>query len=96
MDRRYIEQFLARHALAIRGHVLEVGGDEYTRRFGGNRVTRSDILHLTPDNPQATIVGDLVHLEQVAAGTFDCIIVTQTLQYVCTTSKGQSRRSTGS
>ena len=35
VDRRYIEQFLARHAAAIRGDVLEVGDDGYTRRFGG-------------------------------------------------------------
>ena len=59
IDRYYIERFLARHAVEIVGRVLEVGGDEYTRRFGGARVTRRDVLHVHPGNPRATIVGDL-------------------------------------
>src|ERR687895_460818 len=38
IDRHYIERFLTRHAGDVRGRVLEVGDDEYTRRFGGERV----------------------------------------------------------
>lgn len=82
VDRHYIEQFLATHATDIRGRVLELENDAYTRRFGGDRVTRSDVLHLTSDNPKATIVADLTRLDGVAAGTFECIILTQTLQFV--------------
>ena len=59
IDRYYIERFLERHASEIVGRVLEVGGDEYTRRFGAARVTRADVLHVRPGNSRATIVGDL-------------------------------------
>ncbi len=35
VDRYYIEQFLAECAGDVRGRVLEIGTDEYTRRYGG-------------------------------------------------------------
>ena len=38
VDRYYIERFLQQHAADIRGHVLEIGDDAYTRRFGGGQV----------------------------------------------------------
>lgn len=82
IDRYYIEQFLAAHAGDVRGHVLEVGDDNYSRQFGGNRVTNQDILHLDTSNPAATITGDLSKPGTLPANRFDCIIMTQTLQYV--------------
>jgi SAM-dependent methyltransferase len=82
IDRYYIERFLSNHALDIRGHVLEIGDDTYTQRFGGECVTRSDVLHKTGDNPNATIVADLTCANHIAKDTFDCIILTQTLQYI--------------
>ena len=82
IDRYYIERFLSNHALDIRGHVLEIGDDTYTQRFGGERVTRNDVLHKTGDNPNATIVADLTCANHIAKDTFDCIILTQTLQYI--------------
>lgn len=81
IDRLYIERFLEKHADAIRGRVLEVEDDRYTRRFGRG-VTRSDVLHLHAGHPGATITADLTHAPHLRAGTFDCVIVTQTLQYV--------------
>ena len=36
IDRYYIESFLSTHASDIRGHVLEVADNTYTRRFGGD------------------------------------------------------------
>jgi SAM-dependent methyltransferase len=82
VDRYYIEAFLGRHAADVRGRVLEVGDDAYTRRFGGGRVTRRDVLHVTAGAPGATIVADLTDAPHVASGAFDCIILTQTLQLV--------------
>jgi SAM-dependent methyltransferase len=79
VDRFYIERFLSAHAGDIAGRVLEIGDDEYTRRFGGGRVTKSDVLHAGPGNPQATIVGDLADAPEIADGSFDCVICTQTL-----------------
>lgn len=82
IDRYYIEAFLAQHAAAIQGHVLEVADATYTRQFGGTRVTRSDVLHVSPDHPGATLVVDLTQAEHLASEMFDCIIFTQTLQFI--------------
>ena len=82
IDRYYIERFLERHESDIAGHVLEVRDDAYTRRFGGARVTRVDVLHPTTDNEKATIVADLSSAEHVPGNTFDCIILTQVLPFI--------------
>jgi SAM-dependent methyltransferase len=82
VDRWYIERFLERHAADVRGRVLEIKDDVYTRRFGGDRVVRSDVLCLEAEDARATIVGDLVALDHVPSETFDCAIVTQTLQLI--------------
>jgi glycosyltransferase involved in cell wall biosynthesis len=82
VDRKYIESFLERHAKDIQGRVLEVGDAAYTHRFGGNQVLEQDILHVDAGNPAATIVGDLASAEHIPSDTFDCILLTQTLQYI--------------
>src|SRR5690349_19594781 len=82
IDRYYVERFLEQHAADIRGRVLEIGDDRYTRQFGGTRVSRSDVLHMKGENPAATIVADLADAGIIAADSFDCIIVTQTLQFI--------------
>jgi len=82
VDRRFIENFLRRHSADIRGRVLEVGDDSYTRRFGGDRVSRADVLHVHADNPRATFVDDLARGDSLPSAAFDCIVLTQTLQYV--------------
>jgi ubiquinone/menaquinone biosynthesis C-methylase UbiE len=45
-------------------------------------VTRSDILDIDINNPKATIYGDLRFMPQIKENTYDCIILTQTLQYI--------------
>jgi hypothetical protein len=82
IDRHYIEGFLAAHAGAIRGHVLEIGDNTYTRRFGGNRIEKSDVFHVSSENPAATIVGDLTCADHVPSDRFDCVILTQTLHLI--------------
>jgi SAM-dependent methyltransferase len=82
VDRYYIEEFLTRNADCVRGRVLEVGDDAYTRRFGGDRVTQRDVLHVSADNPQATVVADLASADHVPSNTFDCVILTQTLHLI--------------
>jgi SAM-dependent methyltransferase len=82
VDRYYIEAFLEEHRGDVRGHVLEVQEDDYSRRFGGNRVTRQDILNVDLSNPKATIIGDLADPTTLPQGQFDCIILTQTLHLV--------------
>jgi GT2 family glycosyltransferase len=82
VDRHYIEAFLAGHASEIAGRVLEIGDDTYTRRFGGARVTRADVLHIHGGNPRATFVGDLTDPAVLPENTFDCIVLTQTLHLI--------------
>jgi SAM-dependent methyltransferase len=82
VDRYYLERFLEAHAGEIRGRVLEIGDDAYTRRFGGGRVERSDVLDLKADNPKATFVADLTRADHVPSDSFDCIVCTQTLLFI--------------
>lgn len=82
VDRYYIERYLGAHRGDVRGRVLEVGDATYTRRFGAERVTRSDVLHVDPDAPGATVVADLADAAHVPASSFDCIILTQTLHLI--------------
>ena len=81
VDRAYIERFLVEHSEAIQGRVLEVGDDAYTRSFGGERVTSSDVLHAT-GAPEASIVADLASAPEIPSDSFDCVILTQTLHYI--------------
>jgi len=82
IDRYYIEKFLAEFAGDIRGHVLEIKHNAYTVRYGGNRVTRSDVLHPVEGNPDATIIADLTNADHLPSNVFDAIIFTQTLQVI--------------
>jgi SAM-dependent methyltransferase len=82
IDRYYIEKFLMSYANDIRGRMLEIGDNSYTQKFGGSRVTTSDVLHVTEGNPQATFIGDLTSGDHIPSNTFDCFILTQTLQFI--------------
>jgi SAM-dependent methyltransferase len=82
IDRFYIEQFLDQHSGHIHGAVLEVKDNGYTVRFGGARVTKSDVLDIDPDNPHATIIADLNSAGEIPSNSFDCVILTQTLQLI--------------
>ena len=82
IDRYYIERFLEENAGDIRGHVLDFFDDVYARQFGGVKVTKVDVLHLTADNPNATIIANLSDGTQIPSDTFDCIICTQVLLFV--------------
>ena len=85
IDRHYIEHFLSLHSRDIHGHVLEVRDDTYVRKFGGNRVSTIDVLYPIEGHPGATIVADLASAENIPANTFDCIVLTQTLQFIYNT-----------
>jgi glycosyltransferase involved in cell wall biosynthesis len=82
IDRGYITEFLSRHAKDIAGKVLEVGDDEYSRRFGGANIIQQDILHIDPGNPRATITGDLSKPDMLPPAAFDCLVLTQTLHLI--------------
>ena len=82
VDRYYIERFLSAHGSDIRGRVLEIGDDTYTRKFGSAHFVQSDILHPVAGNSRATIIADLTEEDSIPAEVFDCIICTQTLMFI--------------
>jgi SAM-dependent methyltransferase len=82
IDRYYIERFLGDHAAVIAGRVLEIGDSTYSRRFGGARVARQDVLNIDPGHPQTTILGDLACADHIPSSSFDCLLITQTLHLI--------------
>ncbi|MGF1934410.1 MAG: class I SAM-dependent methyltransferase [Nostoc sp. ChiQUE02] len=82
IDRYYIENFLGSHCDDIKGRVLEIGDSFYTNKFGGDRVTKNDVFHAVEGNPEATFVGDLTSADHIPSDTFDCLILTETLQLI--------------
>ncbi len=82
LDRYYIENFLKETSSRIMGRVLEIGDNEYTLKFGGDKVKKSDILHIDDSNKQATYIGDLSNAPNLPSNSFDCIVLTQTLHLI--------------
>lgn len=97
VDRYYIAEFFDRHSEHIGGRVLEVGERLYARERGAfsarqrneppppvrSTVTSLDVLDLSASNPEATVVADLGAADAgMPADAYDCIICTQTLQFV--------------
>lgn len=75
-------EFLQDTSAAIRGTCLEVQDAYYCRIYGDGRVTRQDVVDIDRTNPLATFYGDLRALPEVADDTYDCIVLTQVLQYI--------------
>jgi len=82
IDRYYIERFLQENSASIKGRVLELSDNEYTLRFGGKNVTHSDVLDVRAGYAPATIVADLTSSDDIPSDAFDCIILTQTLNFI--------------
>ena len=82
VDRYYIENFLEAESSVIKGNVLEIADNAYTTKYGLDKVTKSDVLHLDQGVPGATYVADLSKADHLPSDHFDCIILTQTLQFI--------------
>ncbi len=79
VDRFYIEQFLEEVKNHIRGACLEITDNAYTKRFGGDRVTKSDVVDIDRKNPHATIYADLRDMSrEIPDASFDTVIATHT------------------
>ena len=81
VDRYYIDTFIDGHREDIHGRVLEILNSDYTRRFG-SRIERADILDIDAANRQATVIADLATADSISDDSFDCFILTQTLQLI--------------
>ncbi len=82
ISRYYIERFLEENARHIRGRVLEFGDPYYTEKYGGDRVTKSEVLSVVAGDPRVTFTGDLTQGDFRPSGILVCIICTQTLQMI--------------
>ena len=82
IDRYYIEKFLAEYSDDVQGRVLEIKHNTYTKKYGRDRVTQSDVLHPVEGNLDATIVADLTKADHLPSDNYDTIIFTQTLQVI--------------
>lgn len=82
VDRYYIENFLHRHSGDIGGRCVEVMNANYTIRFGQDRVSCADVIDIDPNNDKANIIGDLLEPGTLGANSYDCFILTQTLNYI--------------
>jgi SAM-dependent methyltransferase len=77
-----VDRFFEAHAHRIRGRCLEFHDSGYVSRFGGGRPSRIDVLDLTADNPNATLVADLTKRNDIPSETFDCIVCVHVLHLV--------------
>lgn len=82
IDRYYIEKFLQNNAGLIKGRLLEVAESHYSKLYGGNKVESFEILYATPDNKNATIIGDLTDISTLPENRVDCFICTQTFNFI--------------
>jgi SAM-dependent methyltransferase len=82
VDRFYIDAFMKSMSDTIQGDVLEVQSPLYTRRFGGSKVTAAHVLDVDASNRRATVVADLCASGSLPSRAYDCVIVTQTMQYL--------------
>jgi SAM-dependent methyltransferase len=81
VDRYYVEVFLSQHRQDIHGRVLEIRDSRYTDEFGIGVESR-EVLDIDASNPRATIIADLAAADAVPSNQFDCVVLTQTLQYI--------------
>jgi SAM-dependent methyltransferase len=82
IDRHYIEGFLDANRGDICGEVLEVENSIYTYQYGGERVTRCDVIDLDERNPARTITADLTDCTAIADNSYDCVVLPQTLMLI--------------
>ena len=82
IDRFYIENFLEQNQQCIKGVCFELLNNNYTVKYGKDKVVRSDVLDIDETNMSATIIDDLRHLKKVADNFYDCIVLTQVFQFI--------------
>lgn len=80
IDRYYIENWLEQNRERIRGDVLEIAENTYTKRFGAEGA-ESHILHVSLEK-DGFIKGNFETGEGITQESMDCIILTQTLPFI--------------
>jgi len=81
VDRYYIDGFINDNRHRIRGRVLEVAENTYSRQYGSG-LDSMDVLHYEQGTPGATLIGDLSSPGTLPEDRFDCFICTQTIHVI--------------
>jgi SAM-dependent methyltransferase len=81
VDHHFLQRFMESNRGDITGSVLEIKNRFYTDSLGHD-VEKSDVLDIDPSNKEATIIADLSAANDVPSNTFDCFVLTETLQYI--------------
>lgn len=81
LDRPFIEKFMATHAGDVYGRILEIKSPEYAQKYA-RPDGEIDILDIDSENRDATIIDDLQEASKIADESYDCIILTQVLQFI--------------
>lgn len=81
-DRYYIEKFVLSCRDLIQGDCLEVQAPLYLNKLDNSKIRSKTILDIVEGNKEATLIGDLRHLTNVADNSFDTLIVTQTFHLI--------------
>lgn len=80
IDRYYIESFLKENSNVITGDVMEIADNTYTYKFG-NYLKDVKCLHVNGWGKNA-IKGNLETGEGIVENSVDCLICTQTIQFI--------------
>lgn len=80
VDRYYIEKYLKENENVIKGDAMEIASDEYIKKYGGAKVSNSFVMHKEGANGALKI--DFETGEGIRESMLDCLICTQTLQYI--------------
>lgn len=81
VDRKLIEDFIEQNSEHIIGTVMEVGTDIYSQKYGTEDVRNIIVLHVKGWGKNA-IKGNFETGEGIKDNMVDCLICTQTLQYI--------------
>ena len=85
VDRYYIEKFLSANSDNIRGIILEVAEDTYSRKYATKKNKETQIFETLTFNGKgkpSTIIGDLTKPETLPENRYDCFICTQTYNFI--------------
>ncbi len=79
IDRVFLDRFLTDHADLVRGRVLEILDDTYSRTYGGDDVTSTVVVDIDGTNRHADRIADLCAPGSLAGERVDSIVLTQTI-----------------
>ena len=82
IDRYYIDRFLERNSRYIKGEVLEIEDNAYTKKYGGNHYNSSIVMDVSSKAENIDFNANIETGEGIKESIADCFICTQTLMYI--------------